>query len=139
MVKRYQLADLPAVAAELLAAMNTPRVITLNGPMGAGKTTLIHAFCDALGVTDPVGSPTYALINEYASPTGPIYHIDCYRLRSEEEALEAGVEDCLYAGAWCFVEWAEKIPRLLPDQAVQIDISVESQQIRVLSCNFPPL
>ena len=132
MVRRFTHSELPIVAREILNYLKQPRIIAFNAPMGAGKTTLVHALCDALGVKDPVGSPTFSIINEYASESGPVFHIDCYRLKSEEEAVDAGIEDCLEGNHWCFIEWAEKIPHLLPDDLVTITIQVEDPTTRYL-------
>lgn len=132
MVRRFTHSELPIVAREILNYLKQPRIIAFNAPMGAGKTTLVHALCDALGVKDPVGSPTFSIINEYSSESGPVFHIDCYRLKSEEEAVEAGIEDCLEGNHWCFIEWAEKIPHLLPDDLVNITIQVEDPTTRYL-------
>jgi tRNA threonylcarbamoyladenosine biosynthesis protein TsaE len=132
MVRRFTHSELPIVAREILNYLKQPRIIAFNAPMGAGKTTLVHALCDALGVKDPVGSPTFSIINEYASESGPVFHIDCYRLKSEEEAVDAGIEDCLEGNHWCFIEWAEKIPHLLPDDLVTITIRVEDPTTRYL-------
>lgn len=121
---QFTLQELPELVSQLLPQLGGQRVVALYGPMGAGKTTLVHAFCDALGVQDTVGSPTYSIINEYAAPGGSVYHIDCYRLRGESEAIDAGVEDCLYSGDWCFVEWPEKIPHLLPEEAAVLQLTV---------------
>ena len=132
MVRRFTHSELPVVAGEILNYLKQPRIIAFYAPMGAGKTTLVHALCDALGVKDPVGSPTFSIINEYASASGPVFHIDCYRLKSEEEAVDAGIEDCLDGNHWCFVEWAEKIPHLLPDNLVIITIRVEDPTTRYL-------
>ena len=132
MVRRFTHSELPIVAREVLNYLKQPRIIAFNAPMGAGKTTLVHALCDALGVKDPVGSPTFSIINEYASESGPVFHIDCYRLKSEEEAVEAGIEDCLEGNHWCFIEWAEKIPHLLPEKFVTITIRVEDPVTRSL-------
>ena len=132
MVRRFTHSELSIVAAEILDCLKKPRVVAFAAPMGAGKTTLVHALCDALGVKDPVGSPTFSIINEYATVNGPVYHIDCYRLKSEEEAVDAGIEDCLEGNHWCFIEWAEKIPHLLPDDLVTIRIRVEDSTTRLL-------
>ncbi len=132
MVRRFTLQELPSLAKELLEIIKQPRVISLDAPMGAGKTTLVHALCDALGVKDPVGSPTFSIINEYSGDSGPVYHIDCYRLKSEEEAVDAGIEDYLEGNHWCFIEWAEKIPHLLPENLITLRIQVEDPQTRVI-------
>jgi tRNA threonylcarbamoyladenosine biosynthesis protein TsaE len=84
-------------------------VIAMYGHMGAGKTSFVHALCDVKLVTDPVSSPTFSLINEYLLPGGgKIFHIDLYRIKDEEEAIQAGIEDVLYSGIVGFVEWPEK-------------------------------
>lgn len=132
MVRRFTLQELPSLAKELLEIIKQPRVISLDAPMGAGKTTLVHALCDALGVKDPVGSPTFSIINEYSGDSGPVYHIDCYRLKSEEEAVDAGIEDYLEGNHWCFIEWAEKIPHLLPENLITLRIQVEDPQTRLI-------
>ena len=79
--------------------------------MGSGKTTFIHALCDVLGVTDAVGSPTFSIINQYQMADGQtLYHLDLYRINDDEEAVQAGIEEVLYSGDYCMVEWPEKIP-----------------------------
>lgn len=137
MLRRFKLAELPIVAEELIQALGDTRVVALDAPMGAGKTTLVHAICEALAVIDPVASPTFSIINEYSSPSGAVYHIDCYRLKSEEEAIDAGIEDCLSGAHWCFIEWAEKIPNLLPDRFARIRIRVEGPDDRFLELLQP--
>lgn len=132
MLYQFTLQELPELVNKLLAQIDRQRVVALYGPMGAGKTTLVHAFCDALGVKDAVGSPTFSIINEYEATGGPVYHIDCYRLRSEGEAIDTGVEDCLYSGNWCFVEWPEKIPHLLPEDAAVLYLTVPDPAHRQL-------
>jgi tRNA threonylcarbamoyladenosine biosynthesis protein TsaE len=126
----FNLMQLPLVAREVLLALGDCRVVALYGPMGAGKTTLVHAFCDVLGVADAVGSPTFAIINEYDYSGGAIFHIDCYRLKDEAEAIDAGVEDCLFSGEWCFVEWPERIPHLFPPRTAIIRIGALNAAIR---------
>jgi len=128
----FNLAQLPIIALELLQALGSHRVVALHGGMGMGKTTLVHALCDVLGVRDPVGSPTFSIINEYNAEGVIVYHIDCYRLRNETEAVEAGVEDCLFSGEWCFVEWPEIIPHLLPVNTAIVKISSINETTRRL-------
>ncbi|MFT4022945.1 MAG: tRNA (adenosine(37)-N6)-threonylcarbamoyltransferase complex ATPase subunit type 1 TsaE [Flavihumibacter sp.] len=137
MEREFMLEDIGRVAAELLQHWKEPGAVGLYGPMGAGKTTLVHALCDALGVKDAVSSPTFSIINEYGAGGSAIYHIDCYRLNSEAEAIDAGVEECLYSGAWCFVEWPEKIPGLLPPETRRMELSVVAANNRRLKMISP--
>lgn len=108
------------------------RVLAFHGPMGAGKTTFIHALCDELKVSSTVGSPTFSIINEYQYPGGQLYHLDLYRLRDEEEAIRAGVEDCLYSGRICLVEWPERAEGIFPDDTLHIALSVLTPSTRLL-------
>ncbi|TRX42851.1 tRNA (adenosine(37)-N6)-threonylcarbamoyltransferase complex ATPase subunit type 1 TsaE [Flavobacterium restrictum] len=101
--------------AEKILAQNPKKIILFNGEMGVGKTTLIKVLAKKLGVTSPTSSPTFSLVNEYEiTPNQPLYHFDCYRLNSETEALDMGIDEYLYSGNWCFIEWAEKIENLIP-------------------------
>lgn len=109
------------------------QVIALHGQMGAGKTTFVHAFCAAVDVQDHVTSPTYSLVNEYFSPElGTVYHVDLYRLRDEEEARQAGIEDVLFSGALCFVEWPEIAPGILPSDSLHVYLEAGSNGNRTL-------
>jgi len=99
------------------------KVFAFYGPMGAGKTTFIKCLCEEKGVKDAITSPTFSIINEYACPGGTIFHMDLYRLNSEEDAVRAGVEDCLYSGHLCLVEWPEKAAGLLPEHTVAVHIT----------------
>jgi tRNA threonylcarbamoyladenosine biosynthesis protein TsaE len=114
-------------------------VFALHGEMGAGKTTFIHALCDLKGVKDVVGSPTFSIINEYNySEKGQekkIFHIDLYRLRNEEEASRVGIEDCLYSGHICLLEWPEKAPGLLPPETVHLSLIATGTTTRKLIIN----
>jgi tRNA threonylcarbamoyladenosine biosynthesis protein TsaE len=101
--------------------------------MGAGKTTFIHALCELKGVKDVVGSPTFSIINEYSFAGGMIYHIYLYRLKDEEEAMRAGVEDCLYSDHTCFVEWPEKASGIFPSDTVHVFIEVINSDTRYLT------
>jgi tRNA threonylcarbamoyladenosine biosynthesis protein TsaE len=111
-------------------------VLAFHGVMGAGKTTFIHALCDARGVKDRVSSPTFSLVNEYVfSENGrerKIYHIDLYRLNNEAEAIAAGIEDCLYSDHTCLVEWPEKISTILPAQTKHVFLEIIDNNTRRL-------
>src|ERR1051325_8002351 len=124
----FSLNDLPKTAKKIWAAVQDSRILAFHGEMGAGKTTFIHALCDVKNVKDIVGSPTFSIINEYAfteeGKEKMIYHIDLYRLKDEQEALQAGVEDCLYSDHICLVEWPEKIPSLLPHDTLHFYLSI---------------
>ncbi|AWA30596.1 tRNA (adenosine(37)-N6)-threonylcarbamoyltransferase complex ATPase subunit type 1 TsaE [Flavobacterium magnum] len=112
-------------AAQQVLARNPNKVILFNGSMGAGKTTLIKSLARQLGVTGATSSPTFSLVNEYEAADGhKVFHFDVYRLKSESEAYDMGMDDYLYSGEWCFIEWAEKIPTLVPQQHSVITISV---------------
>lgn len=111
----FLLEDIAEAASALMPHILKQRVVAFHGEMGAGKTTLVHAICDAFKVVSVVSSPTFSVINEYAyNIDSVIYHIDLYRLGSAEEAINAGVEDCLYTGEICLVEWPEKAPGIFP-------------------------
>lgn len=102
--------------AQKVIEANPEKVILFNGEMGAGKTTFIKALCRHLGVENPTSSPTFSLVNEYEINNNKlIYHFDVYRLKNQSEALDMGIDEYLYSGNWCFIEWAEKIPDLIPD------------------------
>ncbi|SDW51961.1 tRNA (adenosine(37)-N6)-threonylcarbamoyltransferase complex ATPase subunit type 1 TsaE [Flavobacterium degerlachei] len=95
---------------------NPNKVILFHGEMGAGKTTFIKQLAKELGVTEATSSPTFSLVNEYETTDNQVvYHFDFYRLKHETEALDMGVDEYLYSGNWCFIEWAEQIPNLIPE------------------------
>lgn len=111
------------VARQFIEKMGNRKVFLFNGKMGAGKTTLIKAICEEMGVQETVNSPTFSIINEYEAANGEIiYHFDCYRIKNIEEALNIGVEEYLYSGNYCFIEWSENIASLLPNDAVNVEI-----------------
>ena len=101
------------------------------GEMGAGKTTFIKALCEVVEVEDSISSPTFSIINEYqSSNAGTIYHMDLYRLKDELEAMQAGVEDCIYSGSYCFIEWPEKAQGLLPGTYVELKLEITGENER---------
>ena len=129
----FSLDEINSVAQKILD-QNPQKVIVFNGEMGVGKTTLIKAISANLGVTGATSSPTFSLVNEYET-NGSIlvYHFDVYRLKSESEALDMGIDEYLYSGNWCFVEWAEKIPNLLPSLHSIVNITLLENGNRLLS------
>ncbi len=128
--KNISLSDLPKVAEELLKN-NSSKIILFYGEMGAGKTTFIKEICKKLGVTDTISSPTFSIVNEYLTSSGEtIYHFDFYRLNDESEALDIGVEEYFYSGNLCLIEWPEKINSLLPDNAIKVYLSENTNDTR---------
>ena len=108
-----------------IIAQNPQKIILFNGEMGVGKTTLIKQLSKNLGVLEATSSPTFSLVNEYKTIDNQvIYHFDVYRLKSETEALDMGIDDYLYSGNWCFIEWSEKIPNLIPQEHSNINIEL---------------
>lgn len=135
-IKKYTLPEIDQTAGWLLNELKDRKVIALHGAMGAGKTTLISAICRLLKVEDVVSSPTFSVINEYRYNENEtpkrLYHIDLYRLKDEEEAIRTGVEDCLYSGDYCFVEWPERAEALFPDDTTTLYLRVEGDTDRSL-------
>lgn len=124
--------SLPAAAAWLIENAGDKRVFVFQAPMGAGKTTFIKAICAFLQVEDSTSSPTFSIVNEYHSKNGPIYHFDFYRLKSEQEAFDLGYEEYFYSGDYCFIEWPEKIPNLIPEDAAIVKIEVTEDESRTI-------
>ncbi len=121
----YLLSGLPEIARDFLEVLGDRKVVALYGEMGAGKTTFTHTLARALGVDGHVASPTFSLVNEYRTKDGKvIYHMDWYRLKDEAEALHAGMEEYLYSGNLCLVEWPERAPGLLPPETVEVHLEV---------------
>ena len=130
---RFTLDNIQDIAKQFWQHFSKGKVFAFYGPMGAGKTTFIHALCDQKKVTSTVGSPTFSIINEYAYPEGSIFHIDLYRLKDAEEAIRAGVEDCLYSGNICLVEWPERAIDILPEDTISLHIRAIDPHTRVLT------
>lgn len=117
------IAQLPAVARQMLQTFAEERFFAFFGKMGVGKTTLIKELCAQLGVAQNVCSPTFAIVNVYESGQGePVYHFDFYRLKTIDEAYDIGYEEYFYSGCYCFTEWTEKIESILPDHYVRVEI-----------------
>lgn len=122
---------LKSFSANFCLLIKKHSVVAFYAPMGAGKTTLITAICNELGVKSTSSSPTFSIINEYqTTDKQTIYHMDWYRLKDEEEAIQAGVEDALLSGHTCLVEWPEKAEGLLPDGTLHVCIEVLDDETR---------
>lgn len=128
------LGQLDQFAAAFWSQVKDAKVFLFHGQMGAGKTTTITALCQYKGVKDSVSSPTFSIINEYTYQEGgqacKIYHIDLYRLKDLEEMMAAGVEDCIYSGEICFVEWPQKAPELFDENVIHVAIQALDEQTR---------
>lgn len=120
-------------AREFVEQIGDKRVFAFYGGMGAGKTTFIKAVCEQLGVKDAVTSPTFAIVNEYASDFGPVYHFDFYRIKNLGEVMDLGFEDYAYSGNFCLMEWPELIEDLLPDNTVNVHIAETSNGMRTIT------
>ena len=133
----FTLDKIQEAAVKFLELTTGYKLFAIQGEMGAGKTTFIHALCKVMGVKDSISSPTFSIINQYSASAGQtIYHMDLYRIKDENEAINAGIEDCLYTGNTCFVEWPEKIPAIFPDKTLYIRVSVIDTNTRKLQINL---
>jgi tRNA threonylcarbamoyladenosine biosynthesis protein TsaE len=133
----FILEQIKEAAVKFLADTAGYKVFAFNGEMGAGKTTFIHALCEAMKVKDTITSPTFSIINQYNTDDDlTVYHMDLYRVKDENEAINAGIEDCLYSGNICFVEWPEKAPGIFPDETLYISITSVDDNTRKLKYNL---
>lgn len=133
----FTLDNIQEIAAEISAAASDYHVLALHGEMGAGKTTLIQALCKAMHVEDVITSPTFSIINQYKTNNGQtVYHMDLYRIKDEAEAINSGVEDCLYSGDICFVEWPEKAENIFPEKTLHLTITSVDENTRKLKLNL---
>lgn len=131
---KLQLTNIECIARQFVEEQSDGRVFAFYGQMGAGKTTFIAAVCKALGIEEPVNSPTFAIVNEYVADNGEtVYHFDCYRLNTLRDALNIGIEEYFASGNICFIEWAENIEELLPADTVRVNIVVEDDGSREVS------
>jgi tRNA threonylcarbamoyladenosine biosynthesis protein TsaE len=127
--------DLPDIAHALFQKYKDNRIFALRGQMGAGKTTFMQAIAKMLNSNDTVSSPTFSIVNEYVTDNNRrIYHFDFYRIKNIDEAIHIGLDEYLYSGEYCFIEWAENIEELLPPETVNIYITVNEKNLtRVFS------
>lgn len=127
-------ADLETICQQLLVEFGTEKIVLFKGEMGAGKTTLIKHLCKQLGIDDVTSSPTFSIVNEYVSnKEQKVYHFDFYRINDEQEVMDMGYEDYFYGGDYCFIEWPEKIPNLIPEKFVVVTIEVDEDNNRIIS------
>ena len=133
-IRIKEIERLPEAAAQFIDSMQPGRVYAFYGRMGAGKTTFISEVCRLLESEDEASSPTFSIVNQYDTHRwGRVYHLDCYRLDSEEDAFDIGIEDYFNSGSACFVEWPERIEGLLPDNVVNVTLEVAENDERILT------
>jgi tRNA threonylcarbamoyladenosine biosynthesis protein TsaE len=134
----FELDEIEKIAQKFLQIVKPNKVFAFSGDLGAGKTTFINALCKQLGVTESVTSPTYSIIQEYAGTDNEIiYHIDLYRLKSDREAMDAGIEDCINSDEICMIEWPERAPSIFPDETVYATFEMLSDLTRKLVVQLP--
>ena len=126
--------ELDKTAREIINYSGEEKIWIFYGEMGAGKTTLIKAITDQLDIVDNVHSPTFSIVNEYRNHREDIfYHFDFYRIKNETEAMDIGIDEYFESGDLCFIEWPQKIPSLLPQNYVKIDIKMTSNTSREIN------
>ncbi|HEY0058540.1 MAG TPA: tRNA (adenosine(37)-N6)-threonylcarbamoyltransferase complex ATPase subunit type 1 TsaE [Flavisolibacter sp.] len=137
MTAEVKLEELQSFAQAFWKQVEDAKVFAFHGPMGAGKTTTINALCAAKGIHDLSGSPTFSIINEYMFEENGVqkelYHIDLYRLRDADEAIAAGVEECMFSGAICFIEWPERATSLFDNETVHVLIEPVNEHTRKIT------
>jgi tRNA threonylcarbamoyladenosine biosynthesis protein TsaE len=125
--------DIPVAAQKLIAYAGSRRVFAFEGPLGAGKTTIIKSICSLLGSTDLASSPTFTIVNEYRRKSeSSLFHIDLYRIKKTEEAFDIGIEEYISGDYYCFIEWPGIIIDLLPERTINVVISVGENEERIL-------
>jgi tRNA threonylcarbamoyladenosine biosynthesis protein TsaE len=132
-----RLSDIPGIALKVIQAAGNIRILAFYGLMGVGKTTLIRTICRSLNVKTEVTSPTFALVNEYPTDNGPVYHFDFYRINRISEALDFGIDEYFDSDHWCFIEWPEKVEELLPDSLIKILLTENPDGSRMIRVEIP--
>lgn len=129
----FSLGEIGSLAKKLIKLGEHQSVWILNGPMGAGKTTLVKALVAERGIVENVTSPSFSIVNEYQDKDGRlIYHFDFYRIKNEAEAFDIGTEEYFDSGNWCLVEWPEKIPSLLKLNYFELQLEIIDEQTRLI-------
>jgi len=128
--------DLEQLSDDIFLTCTKSQIFTFEGQLGAGKTTLIKSMCQYLGYTDEVTSPTFSLVNEYQTPSSMIYHMDLYRLNSENELLDIGFEEYLDGDAFCFIEWPQIAENLIVQSHYKIKILLNEDLSRKIEIDF---
>lgn len=126
------ISELPQLVENFLTFANGRKKVILYGQIGAGKTTFVKAFCEKMQTQETANSPTFSLVNEYEYDGGLIYHLDLYRLKSTDEAIDIGIEDYLYEDDYCFIEWPELIENLLPDDVIMMKFETKENEKRIV-------
>ena len=104
------------------------QIYTLTGDLGVGKTVFTQGVAAGLGITEPISSPTFTIIQEYETGRLPLYHFDVYRIGDVEEMDEIGYEDCFYGDGVCLIEWSSLIREILPEHAVHVQIEKDPEK-----------
>lgn len=134
---QIELQDLASVAKELWSLLPESCLLALEAEMGCGKTTLVRALLQEVQIVHFEGSPTFAIVQGYQSPTkGPIYHLDCYRIENEQEIPNLGLEELLDSSAYFFIEWPQKIETILPKPHFRLYIRIESDLSREITLHY---
>lgn len=134
----FDYSEIDKAAKKFLEAADSEKIFAFSGDLGAGKTSFITALCKELDVRETVTSPTYSIIQEYKTEKNQtIFHIDLYRIKSKQEAMDAGVEDCLLSNELCMVEWPERAPEIFPEATVFSQMIILSDTKRKLIIKLP--
>ena len=127
-IESFEPGDTYALGKKLGEQAEPGDVFCLNGDLGVGKTVFTQGFAAGLGITEPVNSPTFTIVQQYDGGRLPFYHFDVYRIGDVEEMEEVGYEDCFYGDGLTLIEWAGLISEILPETAVSVTIEKELEK-----------